>query len=118
MTICDGCGASINSSETECPYCGHTLRKQLDAQKFTRDQGDIYSMKPDGCGGVDIEFGDGISGARPDTGKDNISAKYQSGAGRGGNLICSNCRHENLPIRDTCEACGASLKKEISRFRR
>jgi Baseplate J-like protein len=45
-----------------------------------------YSTAIDDTGQTTVEFGDGINGARPPTGKDNVHARYRAGMGAYGNV--------------------------------
>jgi len=45
-----------------------------------------YSVAQDSQGATTVQFGDGFSGARPSTGKDNIRARYRKGLGVSGNV--------------------------------
>ena len=82
MVSCKGCGAEINVSDSECPYCGHSSvqhfkRKRIDVQ----DRTDAYVVRQDEDGLTHVHFGDGKAGARPSSGKDTVSAAYRRGAG-------------------------------------
>jgi len=56
-----------------------TLRKSAPSDRH-------YAVRRDENGGVFIQFGDGVNGARPPSGKNNVTATYRSGAGAGGNI--------------------------------
>lgn len=115
MLKCESCQASVNAGERECPYCGHSFIERATVPKPETRDARVFSVdKERGT----IYFGDGVSGARPPTGKDNVSASYRHGGGSSGNLVCSNCKLENPNTRSDCEACGTPLKKSVSRVRR
>lgn len=44
----------------------------------------VFATRTDEEGRTVVQFGDGISGARPPTGRDNITASYRTGTGRDG----------------------------------
>jgi len=46
----------------------------------------VYTIRLDDEGKTKVQFGDGRSGARPTTGRENILADYRKGLGREGNL--------------------------------
>jgi len=46
----------------------------------------VYTTVVDEAGRTQVVFGDGIEGARPPSGQDNIRARYRKGLGAGGNL--------------------------------
>ncbi len=115
MTECKSCGASVLAGVRECPYCGFSFIDHATAPKPETRNPRAFN--------VDIEsgtihFGDGERGGRPATGKDYVSASYRYGGGSSGNLVCSNCKHNNPEIRTDCEACGTPLKRSKSRLRR
>jgi rRNA maturation endonuclease Nob1 len=116
MPECESCGAKIEVGEGECPYCGHSLVKHATAPRPETKDASAYNL--DRETGT-VHFGNGVSGARPESGKDNISASYRYGGGSIGNLVCSKCKLENPITRNECEACGTPLKKpSVGRLRR
>lgn len=108
MPSCESCGASIELRETECPYCGHNLIKKVERVSTIREAGQTYRVDRDSG---TVHFGDGVQGARPITGKDNVSATYRSGSGTMGNLVCTKCKHQNPVNLLRCEACGSELQR-------
>jgi predicted phage baseplate assembly protein len=44
----------------------------------------VYVTRGDGEGGTVVQFGDGVTGARVPTGRENVRAAYRSGIGTGG----------------------------------
>jgi predicted phage baseplate assembly protein len=48
-----------------------------------------YTTTLDDTGQTTVVFGDGVEGARPPTGKDNIHARYRSGLGVSGNVAAN-----------------------------
>jgi hypothetical protein len=68
--------------------------------------------EPDGR--TSIDFGDGETGARPQSGSDNLASTYQAGGGSKGSIVCPKCGMENSSNRVECEACGALLRKPSS----
>ncbi|CAL78120.1 hypothetical protein BRADO4376 [Bradyrhizobium sp. ORS 278] len=46
----------------------------------------VYVTQIGDDGSTTVQFGDGINGARPPTGLDNVRATYRKGIGKGGNL--------------------------------
>jgi len=54
---------------------------------FDRGPGErVYVTHTSEAGKTTVEFGDGLEGARPPTGSDNIRATYRKGMGTGGNV--------------------------------
>lgn len=98
MTSCEGCGASIDANDNECPYCGHSVRKRVDIRQVDRThdsarervelrKGDrTYDIDRRADGTSSVRFGDGKSGSRLPSGKDNVSSQYRRGAGSSGNI--------------------------------
>ena len=115
MTECEACGASVDSGERECPYCGHSFIKHTATAKPGTKDPRVYTI--DREVGT-LHFGDGETGARPTSGKDNVSATYRHGGGSKGGLVCPNCKLENKETRIECEACGTALKRPGLSFRR
>ena len=55
-----------------------------------RDSGprdEVYLARRDGDGRTEVVFGDGVRGARPRTGVDNVTAGYRCGLGSAGNVL-------------------------------
>jgi predicted phage baseplate assembly protein len=55
-----------------------------------RDSGpddEVYQARRDGDGRTEVVFGDGVHGARPPTGVDNVTAGYRHGLGSAGNVL-------------------------------
>lgn len=55
-----------------------------------RDSGprdEVYLARRDGDGHTEVVFGDGVHGARPHTGVDNVTATYRCGLGSAGNVL-------------------------------
>lgn len=46
----------------------------------------VYQTRTDDDGRTTVTFGDGVRGARPPTGRDNLSASYRTGMGLAGNV--------------------------------
>jgi hypothetical protein len=46
----------------------------------------VYIVQTDDEGKTDVIFGDGIEGARPPTGRENVYARYRVGIGKAGNV--------------------------------
>ncbi|GEM_PF-698646 len=46
----------------------------------------IFVTRRDESGGTTVRFGDGLAGARPATGQNNLTARYRQGIGTGGNV--------------------------------
>ncbi len=81
MVSCEGCGASIDSNKSTCPYCGHVVVKRTEV--YQRDS--TYAVTRDDDGMSKVRFGDGVSGQRPSTGA-STRESYRSGAGSAGNI--------------------------------
>ncbi len=71
-----------------------TLELRVDGVEWT-EVPNLYARQPDervfatslsDAGETTVHFGDGISGARPPAGRDNIQAEYRKGLGKAGNL--------------------------------
>lgn len=87
MPNCDSCGAGIGTSDSECPYCGASVRKITTAKQSDMERPDkVYAVGQDAEGMTHIRFGDGQAGQRPTTGSGGISSTYQQGAGSQGNV--------------------------------
>lgn len=85
MTSCEGCGANIDANDKECPYCGHSVIQRTEAQTSTlENQGRIYGTTRDEDGNTHIQFGDGQTGSRLPSSRDNVASKYRQGAGSQG----------------------------------
>jgi len=55
-----------------------------------RDSGprdEVYLARRDGDGRTEVVFGDGVHGARPHAGVDNVTARYRCGLGAAGNVL-------------------------------
>jgi len=89
MTSCEGCGANIDANDKECPYCGHSVIQRTEAQTSTLE-GRIYGTTRDEDGNTHIQFGDGQTGSRLPSGKDNVASKYRQGAGSQGSVHSIN----------------------------
>jgi len=85
MTSCEGCGANIDANDKECPYCGHSVIQRTEAQTSTLE-GRIYGTTRDEDGNTHIQFGDGQTGSRLPSGRDNVSSKYHQGSGSQGSV--------------------------------
>lgn len=55
----------------------------------------VYATTLSDTGETSVRFGDGISGARPPAGRDNIAAEYRAGLGKAGNVRAGQL---SLPI--------------------
>lgn len=87
MTSCKGCGANIDANDKECPYCGHSVVQRTEAQTSTlENQGRIYGTTMDEDGNTHIQFGDGQTGSRLPSGRDNVASQYRQGAGSQGSV--------------------------------
>jgi rRNA maturation endonuclease Nob1 len=116
MPECEGCGASVDRGMRECPYCGHVLLKIVTDHSKLQESREVYSLDLESG---TIHFGDGKLGAIPKSGKDSISAAYRIGGGTKGNLVCSNCKHQNPVNLLRCKACGSDLhRRKLHRGRK
>ncbi len=87
MPNCESCGAGIDASVKECPYCGASVIQRIVVQQKELENPEKgYSIVRDGDGNTQIRFGDGQTGSRLPAGSDNISSTYRQGAGSQGNL--------------------------------
>ncbi len=111
MTSCKGCGANIDANDKECPYCGHSVIHRTEAQTSTlENQGKIYGTNRDEDGNTHIQFGDGQTGSRLSSGRDNVASQYRQGAGSSGNL------HKQLEVKlDQIERIPDPLKHKESK---
>jgi hypothetical protein len=71
--------------ETEV-YVDGRLWTQVDSLFGHSPNEQIYIVREDGEGNSWVQFGDGKTGARPNTGSDNITAVYRTGSGSFGPL--------------------------------
>ena len=86
MVSCEGCGGDLDAGVRECPYCGRSVVQRVDDQKRTfESHGSTYGTSQDEEGSTHIQFGDGLTGARPSSG-DGVSVHYRQGAGSQGNV--------------------------------
>ncbi len=91
MTSCKGCGANIDANDKECPYCGHSVIQRTEAQTSTlENQGRIYGTTRDENGNTHIQFGDGQTGSRLPSSRDNVVSQYRQGAGSGAGNLSGN----------------------------
>ncbi|MHA2063561.1 MAG: hypothetical protein ACXABY_04175 [Candidatus Thorarchaeota archaeon] len=116
---CRGCGAEIRHDDEKCPYCGHPhVQHRPDRIGDPQEKDDHFAIdREEGT----IRFGDGATGRRPASGRDNISAAYRAGAGasripgsaRTGSgmrvINCSACGTENPVSHKICINCNAKL---------
>ena len=98
MVSCEGCGAGISEDDGACPYCGHATKKRVDVRvgtgprEVSRERADIrkgdrtYRVETGADGHTSVQFGDGQSGRRLSSGRDNVSSQYRTGAGSTGNI--------------------------------
>ncbi|MHA1614993.1 MAG: hypothetical protein ACTSYJ_09125, partial [Candidatus Thorarchaeota archaeon] len=78
---------NIDANDKECPYCGHSIIQRTEAQTSTlENQGRIYGTTRDEDGNTHIQFGDGQTGNRLPSGRNNIASKYHQGAGSQGSV--------------------------------
>jgi uncharacterized phage protein gp47/JayE len=70
-----------------------------------------------------VQFGDGVEGARPPTGRDNIRARYRKGAGAHGNVETSGVERliDNLPgvqkVVNPVPTAGGEDRESVDRIR-
>jgi uncharacterized membrane protein YvbJ len=114
MPECDSCGGNVEPGERECPYCGASMIKHTAIQKPRTKDTSAYTLEREPDGRTSIDFGDGVTGARPQSSSDNLSATYREGGGSKGGIVCPKCGMENPSHRVECEACGAPLRKSSS----
>ncbi len=81
MVSCDSCGGNVDANVTVCPYCGSSIRRQVDASEGDR----TFAVRQDSEGRSRISFGDGISGRTPTSGA-SIRSEYRAGGGSAGNI--------------------------------
>lgn len=67
------------------------FESRSDAQEYTATQNET--------GQTEVSFGDGVFGARPPTGRDNIRARYRKGLGADGNVAADGIAQllDNIP---------------------
>jgi hypothetical protein len=87
MPNCESCGAGIDASDSDCPYCGASVRKHTIAKTSNIERPDkVYTTARDEEGMTYVRFGDGLAGQRPSSGSEGMSASYRQGAGSQGNV--------------------------------
>jgi predicted RNA-binding Zn-ribbon protein involved in translation (DUF1610 family) len=114
MPECDSCGGTVESGERECPYCGASMIRHVAVQKPGTKDTSVYTLRREPDGRTSIDFGDGVTGARPPSGSDNLEATYRAGGESKGSIACPKCGMENPSHQVECEACGAPLRKPSS----
>ncbi len=67
-------------------YVDNVLWEQVDSLKQCRPMDKAYVVRIDEAGRSSIQFGDGIHGAIPPTGRNNVVAAYRAGGGKAGNV--------------------------------
>ncbi|MHA1908373.1 MAG: hypothetical protein ACW98Y_13825 [Candidatus Thorarchaeota archaeon] len=82
MASCDSCGGNIDANESVCPYCGASIMKWTEVHTGDR----TYTARQDADGMTRVSFGDGKTGRRLPSGKDNVSSRYRAGTGSSGNV--------------------------------
>ncbi|MGY5858083.1 MAG: hypothetical protein RTU63_01840 [Candidatus Thorarchaeota archaeon] len=87
MPNCPSCGAGVDASDRECPYCGASVLQRTEGQKSTMKSSEsTFSAREDADGNTQIRFGEGKTGSRPPSGIGGISSTYRQGAGSQGNV--------------------------------
>jgi len=82
-----------------------------------------FTTAEDDSGQTTITFGDGINGARPPTGKNNIHARYRKGLGTSGNLAAGGIQQliDSLPglqrVTNPEASLGGTDRESISQIR-
>ena len=110
---CTGCGAQIDTSEIECPYCGHkVVLRTVSIRRATPTKG--IRVERDGDGLSYVQFGDGEDGKRPSSGRDSVRATYSYGGGRASTkmalVTCPKCKLVQKQDQKSCSRCGSKLK--------
>jgi len=86
MPNCESCGAGIDSSDKECPYCGASVIQRIAVhQKELEKPERTYTTERDADGNTSIHFGDGKTGSRLPSGSGG-SSHYRAGGGSQGNV--------------------------------
>ena len=115
MPECEACGGSIDRGERECPYCGHVLIKHSTAADPSKRDTRVFSLDKDSG---TIHFGDGKTGAVPESGRVVSHHRPRTGYEPKDTVICPKCGHKNQPVRWECEACAATLRKPKTGLRK
>ena len=58
-----------------------------------------YTIRREENGELFIQFGDGVNGAKPPSGKNNVTATYRSGAGTEGNIKDTPTKRKKAKVR-------------------
>jgi uncharacterized OB-fold protein len=86
MSNCPSCGAGVDASDRECPYCGASIIQKREApESITESSGSVYSLEQDADGRTQIRFGDGLTGKQPSA-AEGVSSHYRHGGGSHGNV--------------------------------
>ena len=117
MPECDSCGANVDDRERECPYCGHSFLKHSTAARPESQDPQVFRIEESSVGHT-IHFGDGVMGARPESGREVGHYRPETGHDPMGSKVCPKCGHKNPIARGECEACATPLRKAKPRFRR
>ncbi|MHA1849798.1 MAG: hypothetical protein ACTSW8_00895 [Candidatus Thorarchaeota archaeon] len=87
MPNCNSCGAGIDASDSECPYCGASVKQSTAVHQSELERPEkVYTTAEDADGMTHIRFGDGQTGHRPPSGSGSVSSTYRQGAGSQGNV--------------------------------
>lgn len=87
MPNCGSCGAGIDTSDKECPYCGASvIQGSVVHKRELENPEQHYRAATDDEGSTHVRFGDGQTGRRPSSGSSSVSSTYRQGAGSQGNV--------------------------------
>jgi hypothetical protein len=86
VTYIPQAGATNGTAPTLEVRVDDVLWKEVDTLYGQNDQARVYTTSIDDQKALTIEFGDGQTGARLPTGRDNLVATYRQGIGKSGNV--------------------------------
>ncbi len=73
--------------------------RRVDALRRSTPTNRHYTIRREENGELFIQFGDGVNGAKPPSGKNNVTATYHSGAGTEGNIKDTPTKRKKAKVR-------------------
>ena len=79
-------------------YVDNSVWKRVNSFSRSRPNDRHYIVRIDENGMATVQFGDGVQGARPPTGTNNVVAAYRAGAGTSGAVTSQKAKLKPKPI--------------------